>query len=173
LKGFLMNKKNVSWLIGAAAAMVVTGASFLAVSGMVYGLENESLATTLAPRTQAHVLVAQAEGTPVSYTADQAERGKKVFSEDCVECHGKDLRGGLLGGPPLRGQSFEQKYAKGAPAGQLFEVMSGTMPPNAPGSYSANVYADLMAYVLKTNGYKAGAELPSDVDALYNLTIEK
>ena len=47
------------------------------------------------------------------------------------------------------------------------------MPPNAPGSYSDAVYADLMAHILKTNGYKSGAELPSDVDALYNLVIEK
>jgi hypothetical protein len=52
--------------------------------------------------------------------------------------------------------------------------MSGTMPPNAPGSYSPETYADLMAYILKTGGYKAGsAELPADVDALYNLIIEK
>jgi hypothetical protein len=30
-----------------------------------------------------------------------------------------------------------------------------------------------MAYILKTNGYRAGAELPSDVEALYNLVMEK
>jgi mono/diheme cytochrome c family protein len=173
LKGFLMNKKNVSWMVGAAAAVVVTGASILTVSAMVDGPEGQSLRTTAAPQAQARVLVAQAEGTPVSYTAAQVDGGKKVFSRDCEDCHGKDLRGGLLGGPPLRGQSFEQKYGGGAPAGVLFEVMSTTMPPNAPGSYSANVYADLMAYILKTNGYKAGAELPSDIDALYNLTMEK
>jgi hypothetical protein len=47
------------------------------------------------------------------------------------------------------------------------------MPPNAPGSYSPETYADLMAYILKRNGYKAGAELPSDVDALNNLTMTK
>jgi S-disulfanyl-L-cysteine oxidoreductase SoxD len=110
---------------------------------------------------------------PATYTAEQADRGKEVFAEDCIDCHGKDLRGGLLGGPPLRGQSFEDKYGKGSPAGVLFEVMSTTMPPNDPGRYSDETYADLMAYILKTNGYKAGAELPSEVDALYELVIEK
>ena len=163
-----MSKKNVSWIIGGAAAITVAGASFFA-----YGLESQALTTAPVPQAQYHVLVAQAETTPVSYTAEQAERGKTEFNKECVECHGKDLRGGLLGGPPLRGVNFEQKYGNGAPAGVLFEVMSTTMPPNAPGSYSDAVYADLMAYILKTNRYRSGAELPSDIDALYNLTIEK
>lgn len=117
--------------------------------------------------------VAQAEGTKATFTAEQVERGKKVFGDDCVECHGKDLRGGLLGGPPLRGLAFEAKYGKGLPAGALYEVMQATMPPNAPASYSPATYADLMAHILKTNGYKSGAELPSDIDALYNLVIDK
>jgi mono/diheme cytochrome c family protein len=167
--------KNASRLLGGVAAAIVAGAGVLAVSGMALGLENRSLVTTPAPHAETtRVLVAQAEGAKVSFTTEQADSGKKVFNEDCVECHGKDLRGGLLGGPPLRGQAFDAKYAKGAPAGTLYEVMSGTMPPNAPGSYSPETYADLMAYILKTSGYKAGsAELPADVDALYNLIIEK
>ena len=166
--------RNASRLVGGVAALVVAGAGVLAVSGMAHGLESRSLVTTPAPHAQTRVLIAQAEGAKVSFTTEQADSGKKVFNEDCVECHGKDMRGGLLGGPPLRGVAFDDKYAKGAPAGTLYEVMSGTMPPNAPGSYSPETYADLMAYILKTNGYKAGtAELPADVDALYNLIIEK
>ena len=118
------------------------------------------------------ILVAQAE-TLVSYAPDQADRGEKRFKADCADCHGDDLRGGLLGGPPLRGLSFEEKYAEGSPAGVLFDVMSSTMPPNAPGRYSPSNYADLMAFILKRNGFQPGAELPSDVDALYELTMEK
>lgn len=166
-------KKNESRPFSGAAAIVVVGAAFLAASGMAHGLETKPLATTPAPHAEARVLVAQSEGTPASFTAEQAERGKKEFGGECVECHGKDLRGGLLGGPPLRGQAFLEKYGKGSPAGALFDVMSSTMPPNAPGSYSPETYADLMAYILKTNGVRSGAELPSDSEALYNLTIDK
>ncbi|HEY0917628.1 c-type cytochrome [Devosia sp.] len=124
------------------------------------------------------VLLAQAaEETvvekPVTYASDQADRGQKSFVKYCVECHGEDLRGGLLGGPPLRGTSFEEKYANGVPAGVLFDFISTAMPPDSPGRYSANVYLDMMAYILKRNGYPAGAPLPSDVDALYNLTMTK
>lgn len=110
---------------------------------------------------------------PVSYSTDQSNRGYDEFSRDCVECHGSELRGGLLGGPPLRGVSFEEKYANGMPAGVLFEVMSATMPPDAPGRYSPDTYADLMAYILERNGFPSGAPLPSNVDELYNLIMEK
>ncbi|MCR6670113.1 c-type cytochrome [Devosia ginsengisoli] len=164
-----MSKKNVSWVIGGAAAITVAGAGLFA-----YGLESQALTRAPVPQVQNHVLVAQAETTSVSYTAEQAERGKTEFNKECVECHGQDLRGGLLGGPPLRGVSFLQKYGGGSPAGVLYEVMSSTMPPNAPGSYSPTVYADLMAHILKTNGVRSGStELPSDIDALYELTIDK
>ena len=110
--------------------------------------------------------------TPVSFASDQADRGKKRYAKDCEECHGKSLKGGLNGGAPLRGLAFEQKYAD-APASAMFEFMSNEMPPNAPGRYSPSTYADLMAYILERNGFRPGAPLPSDLDALDYLIIEK
>ncbi|WP_169193691.1 c-type cytochrome [Devosia sp. MC1541] len=118
------------------------------------------------------ILVAQAE-RPVSYSEAQATRGKKKYEADCAECHGDDLKGGLLGGPVLRGPSFDEKYADGAPAGALFDVMVGTMPPSSPGRYAPAIYADLMAYILKVNGYKDGMDLPANSDALYELVMQK
>jgi hypothetical protein len=79
----------------------------------------------------------------------------------------------LNGGAPLRGLSFEQKYFDGLPASLLFSFMSTAMPPQSPGRYSQAVYADLMAYVLKENGVQPGAPLPSDMDALDYLVMEK
>lgn len=171
-----MNKKRVNQLFGGAAAVV----AILSVSGMAMGLETPALETTFIESVQhseTRIQVAQADAAPVespaSYSSEQADNGEEDFEKHCVECHGDDLRGGLLGGPPLRGLSFEGKYANGTEAGVLFEVMSGTMPPNNPGGLSASTYADIMAYILKRNGFAAGAPLPSDVDALYNLIIEK
>lgn len=119
----------------------------------------------------------QADGeaveSPVSYSTEQADRGKERYESECEECHGDDLRGGLNGGAPLSGLSFEQKFAEGAPASGLFLFMSTLMPPNAPGRYSAETYADLMAYILQQNGFQPGAPLPSDVDALDYLIVEK
>jgi mono/diheme cytochrome c family protein len=153
-----MNKQNAIRLLGGVTTLVAMSAALLAVSGVSHGLAQADVAPV---------------GKPVSYASDQADRGEEEYDDNCVDCHGDDLRGGLLGGPPLRGVAFEEKYANGSPAGVLFEVMSGTMPPNAPGSFSATTYADLMAYILKRNGFAAGAPLPSEVDALYELTIDK
>ncbi len=111
---------------------------------------------------------------PVSYASAQADRGKRKYINDCEECHAKDLKGGgTNGGAPLRGVNFGKKYFDGAPASWLFEYLSNEMPPNSPGRYSAHTYADLMAYVLKRNGFKAGAPLPSDLDELDNLIMQK
>jgi mono/diheme cytochrome c family protein len=109
---------------------------------------------------------------PVSYTSEQADRGKARYVKTCVDCHGEDLKGGLNGGAPLTGGKFDQDFG-GAPASALFLFMSTKMPPESPGRFSASVYADLMAYVLKRNGYQPGAALPSNVDALDNLVLEK
>jgi len=118
-------------------------------------------------------VVAEAGQRPVSYTTEQAGRGQSRYERDCVECHGADLTGGLIGGPPLRGTAFEQKYANGAPASVLFGFMSSAMPPERPGRFSPDVYADLMAYILQQNGFAAGEPLPSDMAELGNLIMEK
>ncbi len=119
------------------------------------------------------LVLAQADGTPVSFSSDQADRGEDRFMRDCEECHGKDLKGGLNGGAPLRGLAFEQKYFDGLPASILFSYMSSAMPPNSPGRYSLNTYADLMAFILKRNGVRSGSELPADLDALDNVVMVK
>ena len=110
---------------------------------------------------------------PVSFAPDQSERGESRFSKDCQECHGKDLKGGMNGGAPLRGVAFEEKYFDGLPASVMFAFMTTAMPPDSPGRYSPNVYADLMAYILDRNGVREGAPLPSDSEALDYLIMSK
>ena len=110
---------------------------------------------------------------PVSYASAQADRGKLKYINDCEECHGENLKGGINGGAPIRGGNFARKYFDGSPASSLFEFLSNAMPPNSPGRYSAHTYADLMAYVLKRNGFGSGAPLPSDLDELDNLIMQK
>ncbi|MCF8484990.1 MAG: cytochrome c [Rhodobacteraceae bacterium] len=110
---------------------------------------------------------------PASFTSEQADRGKKKYDSECADCHGKDLKGGMNGGASLRSVTFTQNFGEGAPASALYLYLSTLMPPNSPGRYSPETYADVMAYILKRNGYKEGAALPSDVEALQNLVIQK
>jgi mono/diheme cytochrome c family protein len=169
--GSLMYATGTNCRRGAALAAVVCTSVWFATSAVAV----EGPATPVDTQHSAAagvVRLAQNTMAKVSYSDAQADRGEDRYEKDCLECHGEDLQGGLLGGPPLRSQLFEQHFG-GAPASALFMFMSTQMPPNAPGGFSPGTYADLMAYILKKNGYQAGAELPSDVDELDNLIVEK
>jgi mono/diheme cytochrome c family protein len=162
--GSLRNGRRRGGVLGSIALLASLGFAGSAVAiGPVSG------ARAVSPG--APILLVQ--NRPVSFADDQADRGKKRFVSECVDCHGDDLRVGVNGGPPSRGLEFDQKFADGAPASSMFQFMSTQMPPNDPGRYSPGVYADLMAYILKVNGYQPGAPLPSDADALDQLTVEK
>jgi cytochrome c2 len=132
------------------------------------------LATLGGETAPAEAAGAAAAGNPVTFTTAQADRGESRYARDCVECHGETLDGGLIGGPPLRGIAFEQKYLNGAPASVLFLFTSTAMPPDNPGRFSPAVYSDLVAYILEQNGFPAGdVELPADAEALNSLIMVK
>jgi S-disulfanyl-L-cysteine oxidoreductase SoxD len=112
-----------------------------------------------------------ANAEPVSYSVLQAEKGEKKYQAYCEECHGEDLKGGTLGGALLRGNNFLGNFGGGSPASSLFQYISEMMPPESPGRFSPTAYAELMAYILKRNGFPEGSPLPTDLDALDNLTV--
>ena len=132
----------------------------------------ESHAKSDSVKLKEKIEVAEVESS-VSYSSDQAARGKKYYEKYCAECHGKEFKGGVNGGPVLRGVQFLETYANGAPASWLFEFMYYMMPPDQAGRFSIKKYTDMMAYILKKNGFKSGEPLPSDIDALENLIMEK
>lgn len=99
-----------------------------------------------------------------AYTDEQADRAKSTFASSCASCHGEALGGGASA-PPLMGFPFTSFYT-GKTLGDLYTVLH-TMPADNPGSLSDEKYADLLALILRTNGYPAGsAELPADAAAL-------
>jgi len=115
---------------------------------------------------------AQDAAQKVSITRAQADRGRTEYTRNCVDCHGANLDDGEFGGPPLTGTAFKEKYF-GTTADALFGFISTAMPPDRPGRLSAQTYADIAAFILSKNGIQPGtAELPSDMDALANLTVE-
>ncbi len=171
-------KPTISGPAGRVAlAAGLAAAVWLAPSASTSGVESPLPfgSAILAEPDRVHLAQANADPAerPVSYTMDQADRGEERYASDCEECHGDDLRGGLNGGAPLSGLAFEEKYIDGLPASLLFAYMSSEMPPNSPGRYPASMYADLMAYILKRNGFQPGAPLPSDPDELGFLIMEK
>ena len=89
------------------------------------------------------------------YTDAQASRGAAAYEASCSGCHRPDLSGNT--GPALKQQRFARIYA-GKDLKTLFTKIATTMPRNAPASLTDDVNLDIVAHVLKENGFKAGRE---------------
>jgi hypothetical protein len=59
-------------------------------------------------------------------------------------------------GTPLAGKFFKDKWSDQS-VGALYNRARKTMPPADPGSLPADTYADIVAYILETNGFQAGS----------------
>ncbi len=76
----------------------------------------------------------------------------------CIRCHGADLAGTTA--PALKGDRFFASWG-GDSVSRLFEKIRDTMPPNFGSSLDESVKLDIVAFILQTNGYPAGTDLPS------------
>jgi S-disulfanyl-L-cysteine oxidoreductase SoxD len=108
------------------------------------------------------------------YTPEQADRGAGVYSQRCGACHGAALNG-TGEAPPLIGGEFISHWDT-MTVGDLFDRVRTTMPQNDPQSLTRDEYADVLAFLLKTNGFPAGGQAldkRSEVLATINITAQK
>jgi mono/diheme cytochrome c family protein len=97
---------------------------------------------------------AMAGTPPALYTGQQAAAGAGVYTQNCALCHGADMRGGA--GPAVIGQGFASAGSDNT-IGSIFSIIAQQMPESAPGSLTHEQDEDVMAYILKANGYPAGS----------------
>lgn len=96
-----------------------------------------------------------------AYTEAQATRGIVVFDQSCAGCHSLAAEGKS----PLVGEPFWKSFSQKS-VGDLLEYVSANMPNGNPGSLNGAAYRDLVALMLKSNGFPAGAmELEPDAIA--------
>src|ERR1700733_4975340 len=111
--------------------------------------------------------------TGPSFTADQVERGRTAYNQNCQDCHGSTLDNGEFGGPPLKGGYFTNHWGAGSVA-DLTGYAKALMPPDRPGRLSDQTYTDLVAFLLSNNGYDPGSrELPSDAAEQQKMSLKK
>jgi mono/diheme cytochrome c family protein len=126
-------------------------------------------ATALAMTLSATALNGQAPAPTKTtnsgvYTAEQAERGKKVFEAKCTACHDTAR---------FTGDTFLDPWA-GKPLKDVWDIASGTMPEDNPGSLPQQEYGDIIAYFLHLNAFPTGdTELKGDATAMAAIKIEK
>ncbi|MEO6340547.1 MAG: cytochrome c [Caulobacteraceae bacterium] len=126
-----------------------------------------AIAALAAPAT-----AASAQTAPAHFAPAQAEHGADLYRQRCAQCHGDNLNDGEFG-PSLKGAFFKGQWG-GKTVGELFTLLTTTMPPGQVGVMTPDDYADLMALLLKANAVAAeGAPLPADPKALAGLTIAK
>jgi S-disulfanyl-L-cysteine oxidoreductase SoxD len=98
------------------------------------------------------------------YTAAQAERGKKVFEAKCTACHDTAR---------FTGEAFIDPW-DGKPLKDVWDIASGTMPEDNPGSLPQQDYGDILAYFLHLNAFPTGeTELKGESAAMAGILIEK
>jgi mono/diheme cytochrome c family protein len=85
------------------------------------------------------------------YTEAQAARGMQAFGQSCSGCHALTAEGKA----PLVGDSFWKSFAQKT-VGDVLEYVSANMPNGSPGSLSEPTYRDIVALMLKSNGFPAG-----------------
>jgi len=97
------------------------------------------------------------------YTEAQAARGVMAFGQSCAGCHALAAQGKA----PLVGDAFWKSFAQKS-VGDLLEFVSTYMPNGTPGSLTEPTYRDIVALMLKSNGFPAGTtELdPSTIDVV-------
>ena len=85
------------------------------------------------------------------YTEAQAARGMQAFGQSCSGCHALTAEGKA----PLVGDSFWKSFAQKT-VGDVLDYVSANMPNGSPGSLSEPTYRDIVALMLKSNGFPAG-----------------
>jgi len=87
-----------------------------------------------------------------------------VFESKCTGCH-----------EPSRfmGDTFYEAW-DGKPMKEIWDIASGTMPEDNPGSLKQQEYGDILAYFLSLNEFKTGdTELQGNAAAMAAIKIEK
>ncbi|MGF6776271.1 c-type cytochrome [Paraburkholderia sp. GAS334] len=129
-------RTTVGWRQAALAATETSGGGFLKVDATV------------------------AAGPP-SFDRAQVTHGKSLYSGSCAKCHGADLQG--VNAPALRGPAFAPAANAHLTIGGVYSYMASNMPADRPGKMKPQDYADIMSFLLYSNGYQAGnAKLTAD-----------
>jgi len=86
-----------------------------------------------------------------AYTEAQATRGANSYTANCLGCHALAADGKA----PLVGDAFWRSFAQKS-VGDMLDFVSKYMPNSNPGTLNEATYNDIVAFVLKSNGFPAG-----------------
>lgn len=103
------------------------------------------------------------------YSDAQAARGAILYRRECVMCHGPALEGNGEA-PPLVGRFIPDW--EGTKLSDLFDKIRETMPLFAPATLSPTDTSDVLAYILQSNNFPAGAKELEAGDSLKSISFD-
>ena len=81
--------------------------------------------------------------------AAQAQRGQNAFLSSCTTCHSSS---------EFSDSAFQTRWQNRS-AYDLFDLTAATMPEDAPNSLPAERYVEIVAYLLRLNGFESSDAL--------------
>jgi len=106
--------------------------------------------------------VTTATSGTATFTEAQADRGRDTFRGMCTECHYSS---------EFSDSQFKFKWSRRS-AGNLFALIQNEMPETAPGSLTPEESVEIVSYILRMNGFDAGAsELAPDRAVLDGVSL--
>jgi S-disulfanyl-L-cysteine oxidoreductase SoxD len=114
--------------------------------------------------------VALGLGGTTIYTDAQAGKGESIYRAKCSACHDNDLNGQHA--PPLIGRAFWEQWNQDS-VRALYSRIISTMPLEEAGSLPEKDVLDLVAYLLKANGWPSGKKPIETAGELNNIRLER
>ena len=99
------------------------------------------------------------------YSDEQATRGKTGYDNQCGNCHDG---GGM--GPALKGDDFLASW-ENKTVRSLYSRILTTMPSDAPGTLQEQELLDIIAYLIRANGFPSGDKALATPDELNDIKI--
>ena len=140
-----------SLLVSALFATSISGATAADIAFGKAITEQDLAAWNIDIRTQ--------DGLGLPRGKGDAAKGKAVYEEKCLSCHGADAKGGPVFGTMVGGiGSFKTNTRVLTPGSMypyapiLFDYIRRAMPMNSPQSLTADEVYSVSAYILNLNG---------------------
>jgi cytochrome c len=113
-----------------------------------------------------------------AYTAEQADRGQRLFADQCAACHGANGHGATvpnsfrgysgMKAPPVAGKGALPNMQT---AENVFTFVKQHMPLHRPGTLSDQNVLDLVAFELRANDIAKPSTEALSVQSLPNIKL--
>ena len=147
---------RISTLLSSLAPVMVLAACSSGTSTTA----GTATATPPAAEQAPSVAAAPAPST-TSVSAAQATRGENAFMASCTACHSST---------EFTDGAFQRRW-RNRTARNMYNMISNTMPEDAPGSLASERYVEIVTYVLRLNGFPTGAGPDWDLETLSDVDL--